>query len=412
MSEQPHADAAAVWRLAAITFIGGLGGGVVFPIIPIEGLKLGISAAMVGLILSFNRITRLAVNPFSGGLVDRFGARLPLALGLLVEAVATLCFSAGLHGAPTFWFLFGRGLWGVGSSLLMVGAMTAALLFSHASGRGMASAKVRMAMSFGVPGGLILGGLISDLFSADSAFLSATAITLVGMAGALRFVPGGKRSAPADQRTDRRRGVDWRGLLEVLRPGPLWVVWLFNFILFFSAQGVILASLALVVQQRGLSVAGLGAQGSSGLLMAAMIGTSAVVSLLIGRRLDGSGQARAVMLLPASLVMAVGYVLLALATNSALAALALCLVGFGIGGINIPLMVLLGDLTGRERYGRSVGIYQVLGDLGGSLGPIIGLAAIHHYGSRPTLLVIAVALLVMVPLAVGLRRWEVRRPPA
>ena len=193
MSEPAQVDTAAVWRLAAITFVGGLGGGVVFPIIPIEGLKLGISAAMVGLILSFNRITRLAVNPFSGGLVDRFGARVPLALGLLVEALATLCFSAGLHGAPTFWFLLGRGLWGVGSSLLMVGAMTAALLFSDASGRGMASAKIRMAMSFGVPGGLILGGLISDLFSADSAFLSATVITVLGMAGALRFVPGGRR---------------------------------------------------------------------------------------------------------------------------------------------------------------------------------------------------------------------------
>lgn len=402
----------AVWRLAAITFVGGLGGGVVFPIIPIEGLRLGISAALIGLILSLNRISRMVSNPFTGILVDRFGPRVPLTLGLLVEACATLSFNAGLISSePAFWFMLGRVLWGIGSSLIMVGALTAALLFSTHSSRGMASAKVRMGLSFGVPGGLILGGLIADLVSSNAAFLTASAITLIGMVGAYRYVPSrpdSDRERPRRRWSRRRFRAGWLTTLKLLRPGPLWFILAFNFLMFFSVQGVILASLVVVVEERGLSVAGLGAQGSSGLLMAVMIGTSAMVSLLIGRRLDRR-QRRAGLLVPAVLLLISGYAVLALADGSGLAAVGLCLVGIGLGGINIPLMVMLGDITTPDRYGRTIGIYQVMGDLGGSLGPITGLAAIRHFGSTSTLLAITAVTTIMLPLALIVRHRELVR---
>ena len=66
------------WAIAGIAFLGGVGGGVVFPILPVIGMDLGISGFMIGLILSANRITRLGFNPVTGSLLDRFGARLHL----------------------------------------------------------------------------------------------------------------------------------------------------------------------------------------------------------------------------------------------------------------------------------------------------------------------------------------------
>ena len=84
MSAEPRGINGSLWALAALGFAGGLGGGVVFPILPIVGQALGIAPAMIGLILSLNRITRLGVNPFTGHLVDRFGARWPLTCGLLI----------------------------------------------------------------------------------------------------------------------------------------------------------------------------------------------------------------------------------------------------------------------------------------------------------------------------------------
>jgi MFS family permease len=80
--------------------------------------------------------------------------------------------------------------------------------------------------------------------------------------------------------------------------------------------------------------------------------------------------------------------------------------GIGLGGINVPLVVILGELVSADRYGRAIGMYQVLGDIGGSLGPIIGLEAISRFGPGPALTAVAAAMLVTVPLSVALRRRE------
>jgi len=50
----------------ASTFFVGFGGGVVFPILPNLGAVLGISAFMVGVILSANRWVRLVANAPAG----------------------------------------------------------------------------------------------------------------------------------------------------------------------------------------------------------------------------------------------------------------------------------------------------------------------------------------------------------
>src|SRR5690625_1017540 len=106
------------WWVAAIALFSGFGGGVVFPILPMLGVRLGLSALMVGLILAANRITRIFFNPLTGLLVDRYGARWPVAAGLFLETVAVLGFSVALHShSPALWFLGGRVVWGVGSSL-------------------------------------------------------------------------------------------------------------------------------------------------------------------------------------------------------------------------------------------------------------------------------------------------------
>ncbi len=408
MNRSGTAEERSLWALAGLAFTGGLGGGVVFPILPVVGIQLGIAPALIGLILSLNRITRLGVNPFTGLLVDRFGARWPLVAALLIEGLATLCFNAGLSAThPAAWFLLGRGLWGVGSSLLMVGAMTAALIVSRQSSRGRATARVRMSLSFGVPAGLLLGGLVADRFSPHAAFLSAAFITFGGMAGAFLVAPRRARTSARtrDGGQPRRRGQVMR---ELLRPGPLWIVWLFNFVVFFSVQGVILASLVLIIRDRHLTLPAFGPEGSSGILMAAMIGSSALVSWAAGRWIDRRGR-KSGLLLPATVCLAGGFAILAAADQVATAALALSVIGIGLGGINVPLIVIMGDLVPPDRYGRAIGIYQVLGDMGGSLGPITGLEAIHRYGPTPTLATLAITLMVTIPLAL-LLWWREQGP--
>jgi len=402
-SERPYA----ILALSALVFAGGLGGGLVFPILPILGLQLGISAALIGLILSLNRMTRLAMNPLSGLLVDRIGARWPLMAGLGIETLATLAFWVGVHGThPAAWFLAGRGLWGVGSSLLMVGALTAALMISPVERRGRSTARVRMALGLGMPGGLVLGGLVTAHYSPGAAFLTASAITLVGMLLAWRFAPSGKGERPAEEDAALDVSVPTRTVLrELLADRRLWGVWAFNFLMFFTVQGVILATLALLVRERGIDLVGWGVEGTSGLLMAAMMLASVATSWIVGRRIDRSGRNTASLLLGVLLLMA-GYVGLALGAGAVVVGASLLLVGVAMGTINIPLMMLMGHWVAPERYGRAIGIYQLLGDLGGSLGPILGLSALLHWGGRDLFLGLTVLLALGIPLAFWLVRCE------
>ncbi|MGH8126117.1 MAG: MFS transporter, partial [Rhodanobacteraceae bacterium] len=271
------------WRIAVMAFFGGIGGGVVFPILPTLGLRMGLSALMVGIILAANRIVRIGMNPLTGVLVDRFGGRGVIASGLFIEGVGTLGYIAALHfAAPAAWFLAGRLVWGAGSSLLFVGAVAAVLAASSGSNRGRLVARARSAISVGVPGGLVLGGLVTEFFSADAAFLAALILSVGTGFAALAGIPRG-RPVHAD---DATAGTSMSGLLSILRQRRLAGIWFYAALVSFSVQGLLLATLVLLVDRRGISIAGFGAEGSAGLLLAILMLAYAATSLFVGRRLD------------------------------------------------------------------------------------------------------------------------------
>ena len=123
---------ARAWAIAPGVFLAGIGGGIVFPILPLVGLQVGLSLAFIGLILASNRIGRIVFNPVAGSLIDRYGGKPMMVIGLLVEVVVMGMYWLGVSGgSPGTMFLLGRLLWGPGSALAFVGGQTLAL---HAAG--------------------------------------------------------------------------------------------------------------------------------------------------------------------------------------------------------------------------------------------------------------------------------------
>lgn len=398
---------AASWWTAAVAFLGGIGGGVVFPILPTLGGRLGLSALMLGLILSANRITRVGFNPVTGILIDRFGGKWPVAVGLFIEAVAILSFVIALHsGSPSSWLLGGRIVWGVGSSLLMVGAMAAVLAVSGAQNRGRLVARVRTAMSLGLPGGLLLGGVVADTVSPEAAFLCAFALSLLAAGCALWGVPAGgyrqQKTGPSEASLLHRV---WGSFV---REPSLFAVWLYNLLLFLTVQGVLLATLVLLVAQRGLFVPGLHEQGSAGVLMAMLMLFRASAALSAGSWLD-RGHSRTGPLSLAVASLAVGFCLMGVASTLWQAALGLMATGIGTGALTVPLLSLLGDLTLEHERGRALATYQVFGDVGGSVGPIVGLQIGTSLGFMPLYTGIGVLIAATLPLTVWLARRERNR---
>ena len=408
-------NAAAVSRrIAWIVFAGGLGGGLAFPILPALGLQLGIPAVMVGVILSANRISRLFFDSSAGRIVDRLGGRLVLSGALFVETVGVLGYSAALNfGNAMWWLLAGRVIFGAGSAFLLVGAQAVVLSLSERGDRGRRTSSVRIAMGAALPAGLVLGGVLADRFSDDAAFLSGAGVTFAGAVLAAVLIPSTPVvSTSGPSASGRRRGEasepprEGRVTAVMASPGlPLLAAaWGFNFLIFLTLQGALLATLVVLVQQRDLHLFGMQAQGTSGLVMGLLMICSSLMAFAIGRRLD-KVELRSIFLVPALAGTAGGFAVLAFAHTLWLLLPGAALVGLSYNGVTLPMMALLGDVTDRQ-HGRAVGIYQVFGDVGGAIGPIGGMVLAPTIGLMPLYLILAVLTALAIPAALWLRGRE------
>ena len=363
------------------TFLVGLGGGVVFPILPNLGAVLGIQPFLVGFILSANRFTRILANAPAGSIVDRVGTRTPFVVGLFVEGMATAGYVVALRAPlPEAWFLLARVLWGVGSALVFATAYTIAADVSDGADRGTNMGVVRGGITLGFPAGLVMGGVVSDAYSVFAAFAVAAGFALLASAVAYRTIP----ETHVDE--ERTAVKPW----EIDTALPTLTVGLVNFGLFFAYLGALFATLVLFVDAKDITIWGYGPQGMSGLLMAVTVLSASVFTLTGGKISDELG-ARVPTLLTFLVVSFLGF--LALSTAASLERL---LIGTGQGGANGPLMALLADLTPNDRTGRAMATNNVLGDLGGGLGPMISLPVVEAVGFAPVY-----AACALIPLLAG-----------
>ncbi|MGM0684357.1 MAG: MFS transporter [Halobacteriota archaeon] len=416
----------------ASTFFVGFGGGVVFPILPNLGAVLGISAFMVGVILSANRWVRLVANAPAGALVDRYGTRKPFVYGLLIEGIATLGYVVALATppaeslrplaaalprfavgplvvgpdwwftplsiavAPETWFLLARILWGVGSAAVFATAYTIAADLSDSGSRGTNMGVVRGGITMGFPAGLVLGGVVSSLAGNAAAFVVAAAFALTASVVAYRYVP--ETHVTGERSTDSIKPWD------VDTAVPAVTVGLVNFGLLFAYIGALFSTLVLFLGAEDISLFGLDPQGTSGLFMAGTV-LSAAFFMLLGGRISDTRESRTPVLLMFLVVSFVGFLLLARSGSVLDLALACVFIGAGQGGTSGPMMALLADLTPEERMGRASGTNNVFGDIGGGLGPMVSLPLIDAVGFAPVYAACAVMPLAAgVALLVGVRR--------
>jgi MFS transporter, DHA1 family, multidrug resistance protein len=380
-------ERAVVLAVILSTFFVGFGGGVVFPILPNLGAVLGISPFLVGVILSANRFVRVVANAPAGALVDRIGTRTPFVVGLFIEGVATLGYILAMRSAlPEAWFMAARILWGVGSALVFATAYTIAADVSSGDSRGANMGVVRGGMTLGFPAGLVLGGVVSELFSIPAAFALAAAFAL--FASVLAYA-----TIPETHVSDAKSSVKpW----EIETSIPALTVGLVNFGLYFAYLGALFSTLVLFLAANEFAVLGYGPQASSGVLMAITVIAAAGFMFGGGVLSDRLGM-RVPILIAFLTVSFVGFLLLTTADSVVSLVVACVLIGTGQGGTSGPLIALLADLTPDERMGRAMGTNNVLGDVGGGLGPMISLPLVESLGFAPIYAACAV-----VPLLAGL----------
>src|SRR5581483_3468703 len=144
--------------LAPAVLLTGVAGGIAFPILPVVGVKAGLSLGLIGGILAANRIGRIVASPLVGALSDRLGGRRLLLGGLVLQVVIMGLFARGtITGDVGPYFLIGRALHGPGSAGVYVAAQALALHAGGASHGRIATGTVRAALTIGLPLGLVAG---------------------------------------------------------------------------------------------------------------------------------------------------------------------------------------------------------------------------------------------------------------
>jgi len=374
-----------------------MAGGIAFPILPIAGLRLGLSLPFIGVVLAANRAVRVVLSPFVGAFADRHGARRTMLLGLACMIVVMALYAAGIAlRHPGAFFLGGRLLHGVASAGVFVAAQTLALQAGGATQGGKTAGSVRAAIVLGVPIGLVVGGILADAFGDVATFSIASGAVVAALCGAFFTVP--------DLRAPSRARPPLLESVRAMRDGRLFAVGALNFGLNFAASGMVLTTLALLIHDRHIALLGRDEQGTAGLAMGWMTIVDAASTPFFGR-LGDRFRAHARVATSAMVLVIGGLVVVGLTAHRAGLLSGLAMIGLGAAGLGPSLLVVMGEIVPPERYGATVGLMGLCGDVGGMLGPLVGTAI---FGGGRAYLCAAALLIVFLPWALWLSAREVR----
>jgi MFS family permease len=169
---------------------------------------------------------------------------------------------------------------------------------------------------------------------------------------------------------------------------------------------MVLTTTALLVQERHLTILGRSGEATAGLLMGAMTIADALLTPFAGRagdRYRAHGKVAAISIL----LLIPGLLWVGFSQGFGGIALGMAVIGAASAGLGPSLLVLMGRLVSAERRGTATGLLQLVGDLGATLGPLVGTALFAGSTAVPYL-VTAGLVLCSLPLARLLVRAEVR----
>lgn len=390
-----------VAAMAVVAFCVALGFGVVAPAIPLFASEFGVSATAAGAVVSAFAFMRFVSALAAGRLVDRFGQRTMLVVGLAVVAVSSLL--AGFSGTYAQLLVL-RGVGGVGSAIFAVAAVSLVLAVAAADMRGRAMGVYRSGFLLGGMVGPAVGGAVLGLSLRAPFFLYAGTLAVAG-AAAIAFVrrPGSRvpEGDPQASSADSEENPE-RSFREVLALPEYQAALVANAAVGFASFGLRAALVPLFFVQ------GLGAA-AGWVGVAFLVSTVVQTALMIpaGRWTDTAGRRPA--LLVGSFATALGLGVLALSGSVWMGLVGMAVFGAGSAYLGTAPGALVGDVAGR-RSGTVVAVFNMASDLGAVVGPVLAGVLVDR-GSFPGAFGAGVVFVVIAGL-LGLRLREDTGPAA
>lgn len=383
----PRPPSREVGVLSAVAFSVAVGYGLVAPALPKFAKSFGVSHKAAGLVLSVFALMRIAAALGSGNLVNRIGERLVLATGIGIVGV-----SSALAGASQSYgqLVVLRGAGGVGSAMFSVSAMSIVLRSTPPTMRGRAVGLFSGSFLLGNICGPALGSTVAHIGLRAPFFIYSGTLIVAGGIGLLMLPRTRLVEAPAVP--GEPEGLTLRSALRTRAYRAAIVT---NLADHWAALGIRNTLVPLFVGDvlhlsDNWSYAGF-------FIVAGLNGT---VLFPAGRWADERG--RKPVLLTGLVILTSALVLLTFVQTLPAYVVAMALFGLGSGMLDVAPAAVVGDIAGG-RSGTTVAAFQMSGDGGAVLGPIIAGALVDSvsygaaFGATAGVLGVAVVLAIMAP---------------
>lgn len=382
--------------LTAVTFSVAVGYGVVVPAIPVFARSFGVGNAAAGAVISTFAFMRLATGLFGGRLVDRFGERLVLAVGVSIVAISSAL--AGLaQSYPELLLL--RSLGGIGSSMFTISAASLLLRIVPDDQRGRSQSIYQSGFLFGGISGPAIGGVLTTISIRAPFFVYALSLVVAGLIAAV-FLSHSRLSATHGgvDIAEREQGTH-TSLREALKMESYLTALACSFALGWTIFGMRASLVPLfIVEHMKLSASWTGV----GFTIASIAG--ALTLLPAGQLSDLRGRRPA--LLFGIVTAIVAFLLLTWSPNIWLVVVAMGLTGVAGSFFGTTPAAIVGDIL-HGRGGQVIALFQMASDFGSILGPLVAGWLADRYSYQAAF---AIAPLILIPaLILTMRLGETRR---
>ncbi len=348
--------------LTTVAFFVALGYGMVVPIIPVFAKSFGVTTFAATTVVSVFAAMRLIAATPGGRLVNIFGERLILWIGLSIVAISTLL--AGLSQTFTQLLVL-RGMGGLGSVMFSISSMSLLMRSVDSDKRGRASSTYQGGFLLGSLSGPAIGGLIVNTNIRAPFFFYAGTLVLAVITAYFALPKGlGKPSINDSKSTNQAMPV-----AQAMKLRSYWAAMVANLANGFSSFGLRVALIPLFVIE---VLNGDPRLASLGFLVAAIM--QALMLWPAGRVSDLSSRKAA--MLVGSFLLIVGLLFIIINESKMIYFVSMALMGAAAAFLTAGPSATIGDIVGERRGGPVVASYQMTNDFGAVVGPLI-LGALH-----------------------------------
>ena len=347
-----------------------LGDAMLYVVMPARPELWQLTIVQVGVLLSANRLVRLATNPLSSVFVERYGVYTPFRISLLASLGVLIAYSFSKSFVV---LIFARLLWGACWSVLRLVSQWVASDQSTGENIGLNLSSNASIIRLGAIGGAVFGGVLSDYLGYEIAFLIFGIFTVVSFLFWIR----GSGYHSKDRQISKGRKVS--GFIEVLKDLRVLIISVASMLAGLVFSGLMGATLGHFFRYKyGLEfdflIVTLGVATVTGFALGLKSFAEVFVGPFGGYFSDKYGRYK-------TLVISTGLTsigLIGLGLFDSLIGTFIVLIWVFVMGVMLmmQLLTLVGIVADDDSRSQVFSVYNTFQDFGSALGPLVGLSFI------------------------------------